>query len=577
MEYSSLKNSEKLNFSKLHSAELSDGYDWGRLNLQSVTEQNHLDDFLATAELAGTEFVAEKLNITFVNPNSKIGILSPEEKAKISEAQKENLHLLKIPRRPKWDRSMDAEELQNLERQAFLEWRKTLSELQEIDGIVLTPYEKNLEFWRQLWRVIEKSDVIVQILDARNPLLFRCEDLENYIKDVSQHKNSMLLLNKSDFLTEKQRRIWAQYFSDAGILVVFYSAANEKKTRKISEESGVVSDDTDEEKDLSEKLETLELRTQTMPESNYLVTSSKTGVVNDCRVLTKEELVKKFKDVYTGPKEKKETVIGLVGYPNVGKSSTINSLISTKKVSVSSTPGKTKHFQTIFIDDELMLCDCPGLVMPTFVSTKAEMVIWGILPIDQMRDHVGPTNQVVCHIPKHIFEDTYGIFLPKPQESEDPNRKPTAEELLDSYGFMRGFMNARGLPDHPRAARYILKDFVNGKLLYCHAPPGSDQESFHIYPEKRRQAQYNLTRQMMRITKTSKTTPDLLDRTFFDQNIGRAHSKGRAVYPGENHTRGVIDGTASNSNLNMLDKPWKKHNKKNKREKLRRVYAHLDE
>lgn len=43
---------------QLHTSELNDGYDWGRLNLQSVTEQSSLDDFLATAELAGTEFTA---------------------------------------------------------------------------------------------------------------------------------------------------------------------------------------------------------------------------------------------------------------------------------------------------------------------------------------------------------------------------------------------------------------------------------------------------------------------------------------------------------------------------------------
>jgi len=48
---------------QLHTADLDDGYDWGRLNLQSCTEQNQLDDFLATAELAGTEFTAEKMNI----------------------------------------------------------------------------------------------------------------------------------------------------------------------------------------------------------------------------------------------------------------------------------------------------------------------------------------------------------------------------------------------------------------------------------------------------------------------------------------------------------------------------------
>lgn len=57
--------------SQLHTSELNDGYDWGRLNLQSVTEQSSMDDFLATAELAGTEFVAGKWH-TRLNWNTKI-------------------------------------------------------------------------------------------------------------------------------------------------------------------------------------------------------------------------------------------------------------------------------------------------------------------------------------------------------------------------------------------------------------------------------------------------------------------------------------------------------------------------
>ena len=83
-----------------------------------------------------------------------------------------------------------------------------------------------------------------------------------------------------------------------------------------------------------------------------------------------------------------------VGYPNVGKSSTINALLRCKKVPVSSTPGRTKHFQTLYLDTEVMLCDCPGLVMPSFVATKAEMVLNGILPIDQMREYVPPVATV---------------------------------------------------------------------------------------------------------------------------------------------------------------------------------------
>lgn len=72
---------------------------------------------------------------------------------------------------------------------------------------MLTPYERNLEIWRQLWRVVEKSDLIVQIVDARNPLIFRSEDLERYVKENGEEKKNLLLINKADMLTINQRYI----------------------------------------------------------------------------------------------------------------------------------------------------------------------------------------------------------------------------------------------------------------------------------------------------------------------------------------------------------------------------------
>lgn len=84
---------------KLHTTEVQDGYDWGRLNLQSVTEESSFQEFLSTAELAGTEFQAEKLNIKFVNPRSGIGLLSKDERKKAEESHEKHKELLKIPRR----------------------------------------------------------------------------------------------------------------------------------------------------------------------------------------------------------------------------------------------------------------------------------------------------------------------------------------------------------------------------------------------------------------------------------------------------------------------------------------------
>ena len=125
--------------------------------------------------------------------------------------------------------------------------------------------------------------------------------------------------------------------------------------------------------------------------------------------------------------------MGLVGYPNVGKSSTINALLGEKKVSVSSTPGKTKHFQTIHLSPTIVLCDCPGLVFPQFATTKAALVCDGVLPIDQMREYTGPIGLVVKRIPKDVLEALYGLSIKVSSVEEGGDGNGTAEDLLIAY------------------------------------------------------------------------------------------------------------------------------------------------
>ena len=126
-------------------------------------------------------------------------------------------------------------------------------------------------------------------------------------------------------------------------------------------------------------------------------------------------------------------VVGLVGYPNVGKSSTINSLLGEKKVSVSSTPGKTKHFQTIILSPTMILCDCPGLVFPQFTTTKADLVCDGVLPIDQMREFTGPISLVVKRLPREVLEATYGLSIKVSSVEEGGDGNVTAENFLIAY------------------------------------------------------------------------------------------------------------------------------------------------
>lgn len=159
----------------------------------------------------------------------------------------------------------------------------------------------------------------------------------------------------------------------------------------------------------------------------------------------------------------------MIGYPNVGKSSVINSILGVTKsshgnflsdifliehpicvfvlgsirVSVSSTPGRTKHFQTIDVGDDLTLCDCPGLVFPSFVSSSGELLCSGILPINQMKDYVEPASIIANQVPAHVLEATYGIHIEREIELKDnPQRAPAASEVLTAYCKVKGYITS---------------------------------------------------------------------------------------------------------------------------------------
>ena len=458
--------------------------------MRSVTEQGALDEFLSTAELAGTDFTAEKMNnveIIHLDQKNPYLLSAAEERSSIRK-QNANKNRLTVPRRPPWDETTTPQDLDHKERASLLDWRRGLADLQENDDLLMTPFERNLEVWRQLWRVIERSDLVVQIVDARNPLLFRSDDLEKYVKEVDPKKTNLLLVNKADMMTLLQRQAWANYFEGAGINYRFFSASLAKEMNEaldLAEESskdqsvpGEKALENIEEGKLAEIANNVDARDAEENEEQWASEEESDGDVDQqTRILTVDELEALFLENAPEVKDKngehpRKITIGLVGYPNVGKSSTINALIGAKKVSVSSTPGKTKHFQTIHLSPDVVLCDCPGLVFPNFATTKAELVCNGILPIDQLREFTGPAGLVAQRIPQSFFEALYGIKVHTRPLEEGGTGTPTAEEILTAYAVARGFTKTgQGQPDESRAARYVLKDYVSGKLLFCHPPP----------------------------------------------------------------------------------------------------------
>ena len=349
-----------------------------------------------------------------------------------------------MPKRPTWTREMTSQELLQLENDTFLQWRRELS---KFENLAMTPFEKNINIWRQLWRVVERSALVVQIVDARNIEFFRNQELEDWVLELG--KLNMLVINKSDLLTKMQRVEWALYLNSLGINHCFFSCFQEENTK-----SGMGGLKTD-----GEILSPQQLLQHLRAECNYQPTDS----------------------MHENP------IIGFVGYPNVGKSSTINSILGQQSVRVGSTPGKTKHFQTIQLE-EFILCDCPGLVFPKLVNTSAECVLNGVFPIDQLRDPYPSSNLLVKKIPKLHFQNLYNILIDtRDKEGMIVERECTGQELLASYARHRGYTRpSQGQPDESKAARIILKDYVKGKLLFVEPPPGGDSMKFNtqFYLEK---------------------------------------------------------------------------------------------
>ncbi|XP_071706686.1 GTPase LSG1-2-like [Rutidosis leptorrhynchoides] len=429
--------------------------------LESITDVADIDAVIQQADEAVRLFSAD--NPTAVNTlidlesGASITEMTPEERRE-NQKKEEALHAssLNVPRRPAWNAKMSVEELDDNERRAFLVWRRSLARLEENDNLVLTPFEKNLDIWRQLWRVVERSDLLVMVVDARDPLFYRCPDLEAYAREVDEHKRTLLLINKADLLPYSVRLKWAEYFQLHGILYLFWSAkaaTAELEGKKPVEETGVINNDI---KIYGRE----ELLSRLQSEAEEIV-KRRTSSVKQKSVDAKTDHV----------------TVGFVGYPNVGKSSTINALVGAKKTGVTSTPGKTKHFQTLIITEKLTLCDCPGLVFPSFTSSRYEMIASGVLPIHRMTEHREVVQVVADRVPRNVIESVYNIKLPKPKPYEAENRPPFASELLRSYCASRGYVASSGLPDETKAARLILKDYIDGKLPHYEMPPGmSDEE-----------------------------------------------------------------------------------------------------
>lgn len=174
----------------------------------------------------------------------------------------------------------------------------------------------------------------------------------------------MLLLNKADLLPAKVRTLISKDLNEKKIDHFYYQC---KKDTSASEDD----------------LLNLEMNTPEIKTRNELI-----GMLNQLK--TEYHL-----DHIINNDNQETFTVGLIGFPNVGKSSIINSLFGQKRVGVDFKPGKTKNLQTLFFQQDLILCDCPGLVFPSISSSQSEMICYGVLPISAMNDIILITKYII--------------------------------------------------------------------------------------------------------------------------------------------------------------------------------------
>lgn len=317
-----------------------------------------------------------------------------------------------IPIRPVWKHSWSADEINESEEKYFAGWLNHV--FNTVPANSLGYFEQNLEVWRQLWRVCEMSDLLIVAVDARFPVLHFPISLYNFLTNVSQ-KKFVVAFTKCDLVARRFIELWKDKLEE-----IFPAI----RTVEVSVPPGSLKGARRE--------------------------------ISECLADNLLKLIEEFK-AEANP-DRKYITVGTIGHPNVGKSSLINALAGKKVVSTSSTAGHTKHFQTIYIRDDIRLCDCPGLIFPMAVN-KDVQILNGLYNVAQLRDPFGPIVLACRIVGATKMVEALKLHYIFPEDF-------TVIDLCERFAISRGFYTSKaGRPDINRSANFILRSLIQGNII----------------------------------------------------------------------------------------------------------------
>lgn len=260
-------------------------------------------------------------------------------------------------------------------------------------------------------------DLIIELVDARVPLSSRNPDID----ELGKQKARLILLNKSDLANEDANQAWIQWFQNQGYYVVKVNSRSGAGLKQIN---------------------------------SVVLEACKEKIERDRR-----------KGILNRPVRAM-----VVGIPNVGKSTFINSFAGKACAKTGNKPGVTKGNQWIRLNKSLELLDTPGILWPKF---EDQLVGIRLAFIGSINDEILNKEDLAYRLLKFLIKYYPGIL----KERYQLDGEETAESALEQIARVRSCLIKGGELDIRKAARILLEDFRSGKLgrITLEFPPDKDK------------------------------------------------------------------------------------------------------